>query len=57
MYINNKSFWPVLSQIRTANTKLAQFANLVASIPMGRLHTNYTKNDTPENSQIQQGIS
>jgi hypothetical protein len=49
MYINDTNFWPVLSQIRTANTKLAH--------PMGCLHTNYTKNDTPENSQIQQGIN
>ncbi len=39
----------MLSQIRAASTKLAH--------PMGRLHTNYTKNNTPENSQIQQDIN
>jgi hypothetical protein len=49
IYIDNKKCWPFLSQILTANTKLAH--------PMGCLRTNYTKNDTPENSQIQQGIN
>ncbi len=49
VYTINKFCWPVLSQIRTANTKLAH--------PKGCLHTNYTKNDTPDNNQIQQGIN
>jgi hypothetical protein len=43
-----KIILPILSQIWTANTKLAH--------PMDCLHTNYIKNNTLENSQIQQGI-
>ncbi len=46
MYTINKIFWPVLSLIRAANTKLA--------VLMSCLHTNYTKNNTLEISQIQQ---
>jgi hypothetical protein len=49
MYTINNINWTVLSQIRTANTKSAH--------PMGCLHTNYTKNKTLENSQIQQDIN
>jgi hypothetical protein len=45
----NKIYWPVLSLIRTANPKLAH--------PLGCLHTNYIKNNTLENSQIQQDIN
>ncbi len=49
IYIIYMICWPILSCIRTANTKLAH--------PMGCLHTNYTKNNTPESNQIQQDIS
>jgi hypothetical protein len=49
MYTINKTCWPVLSLIRTANTKLAH--------PMGCLHTNYIENNTLENSQLQKDIN
>ncbi len=48
MYTIKKVCWPVRSLNRTANTKLAH--------PMGCLHTNYIKNNTLENSRIQQDI-
>ncbi len=52
MYLNNlinKICWPVHSLIPTANPKLAH--------PLDCLHTNYIKNNTLENSQIQKGIN
>ncbi len=49
IYTINKTCWPVLSLIRKANTKLAH--------PMGCLHTNYTKNNTLENSRFHKDIN